>query len=177
MAQNGRQPMGPAQTACCGALVNPQGAGPAKSQGSPGYPTPDDGPIIGAASKRLEAYGYPPTHPLGGAPGRYESYGRLRARSVAGMEPGQIGLGGAWSGAGQYVPAEPTARVALSGVTGTANGNPFAFLPPPDKFLVLNIRKTHNPLRLGKNGNVTRAYIGPQNWTQLGKTSAPVGNG
>ena len=144
-----------------------------KSQGSPSqiHQAADTGPYAIAAAQ-VGCGNYAWTHPLATSPSdsrQLITTGRRNARVTDVLtEPQAPGLGGSYAGPGvQPREAIGTARVSLSGVTGTANGNPFAFMPPPDKFLVLNLRKLAPVTRASAN-------IGSPS---LARTYAPKGNG
>ena len=160
--------MGPAQQASYG---------PPKAQGVQTIPNPDTGPysiVMGTVGNG----DYASSHPLAvtrqsGAEGGSSRFSEIFPRVVAYLSniltsPQAPGLDGLPTALGtQPREAIPTARVSGVGVTGTANGNPFAFMPPPDKFLVLNLRKLAPTTRASAN-------VGAPS---LAGTRAPKGNG
>ena len=99
-------------------------------------------------------------------------YGRLRPRGVDWKVPEEApGLGGPYQGLG-YQPKEavPTARhtIVARQAAQVSGGNTHAFMPPPDKFLVLNLRK---------QAPVTRTAATTRAAPSLAGTRAPRGNG
>lgn len=194
--------MGPAQSSAYRKQqpVSPNGYGPQKAQGVPMTSAPDTGPYFRAVYAKMWANGdrvswalqNPTATGLGltqtsndpdgqlllGAERELYTQSRFDSRIVSGRTDVQEGMGGPYHGLGkQPREALPTAvctKVARTGPS-VVGGNCYAFLPPPDKFLILNLRKVHPVPAYGKRGTLTRAGI--PSAPSLGGTQAPRGNG
>ena len=172
--------------------VASNGYGPQTADGSPMQSAPDTASYFRATSPKgpgAEVYGlsHPEavgmgyrqssTEPQGsGSPSTasrvYRNYGRQRARLPDILTAKQApGLGGQYAGPGQE-PREalPTARhtIVARQAAQVSGGNTHAFMPPPDKFLVINLRKVAPTTRTAAT---TRAA------PSLAGTRAPRGNG
>ena len=167
------------------------GYGPATADGSPTLAAPDTASYFRATSPKSGADVYAMSHPeavgMGYRQGStepqgsgststasrvYRNYGRQRPRGVDWKVVEEApGLGGEYRGPGQE-PREalPTARhtIVARQAAQVSGGNTHAFMPPPDKFLVLNLRK---------QAPVTRTAATTRAAPSLAGTRAPRGNG
>lgn len=172
----------------------PSGYGPAKSQGVPLIKNPDTGPYFRAITPKSQGSNWALQNPTGvglgynkpgmnangndpdgqagiGAERELVRYGRPRGRSFVNYAPGDgPGVNGPYHGLGlQPREALPTARTAIVARTGNqvVGGNIHAFMPPPDKYDVVNLWQVAPP------GTAWDA----NNRNYLTGTTAPQGNG
>ena len=166
------------------------GYGPIRAAGYPAIPNPDTGPYFRAIYPHDAGYNWGRQNPVArglgynqagnstgtqtppyGAERELINYGRPAARVYANYAPGDgPGISGPSKGLGlQPREAIPTARHTIVAQVGynVTGGNTHAFMPPPDKFRILNLWKVAPPGTAKDTAN----------WQHFTGTTAPAGNG